>query len=204
MDLTAELTVLPLLFLVLPSSFIEMAKHVAITSWFLLQRSQTNSNTTAFVFWCFHMLGLETKVWPPLCRTLVTYCDLRNHSCQWTVVALLPSWQFFWPLCITTSVVSFILIRTKEFCASKQHCSVHQCLPGVITKMMIFLIVKVNLFYIKLSMFFVLTLQFVSSMGNNWDAFIIWLHCSLVMAYAPHAHLTFIPLILILCCNVGR
>lgn len=40
---------------------------------------------------CFYMLGLETKVWLSLCSILVTYCDLRNDSSRWTVVALLLS-----------------------------------------------------------------------------------------------------------------
>lgn len=103
MDLTAEPSVLPLLLPVLPPSPIDGKAH---SNNFMVPAPKEPDKPEYGSVWCFYMLGLETKVWLPLDSTLVTYCDLRNDSSLWTVVAFLPSRRFFRPLHITISSVS--------------------------------------------------------------------------------------------------
>ncbi|KAJ1436533.1 Protein Line, C-terminal [Sesbania bispinosa] len=96
-------------------------------------------------------------------------------------------------LIASSQVVRKIQLRIHEFdsapskdglSSSKQHSSDHQCLPKIVTEMMILLTVKSEFVQHVAVNALVLTSQFVSTTGNNWDEFIHLLCCSLEMAFA--------------------
>ncbi|KAK7359907.1 hypothetical protein VNO77_01875 [Canavalia gladiata] len=71
----------------------------------------------------------------------------------------------------------------ERFCGSNQH-SVQQCLRKIVTEMIILLTVKSEFVQHVAVNALVLTSQFVSTTGNNWNGFIHLLSCSLEIAIA--------------------
>ncbi|XP_027346543.1 uncharacterized protein LOC113858215 isoform X2 [Abrus precatorius] len=100
-------------------------------------------------------------------------------------------------LIASSQVVTKIQLRIREFdsraetkrapneeqlCSPNYHSSVHQCLPKIVAEMIILLTVKSEFVHHVAVNALVLSSQFVSTTGNNWDRFIHLLCCSLEMA----------------------
>ncbi|KAK2410997.1 hypothetical protein QL285_046328 [Trifolium repens] len=95
-------------------------------------------------------------------------------------------------LIASSQVLRKIQLRIREFdsdsnkeelCDSEQHCSVHQCLPKILTKLVNLLTVKSEFVQHVAVNAFVLTSEFVSTTGNNWDDFIHFLCVSFETAF---------------------
>ncbi|KAK7263071.1 hypothetical protein RJT34_30655 [Clitoria ternatea] len=95
-------------------------------------------------------------------------------------------------LIASSEVVTKIQRRIHEFdkrapneerlCGSNNHSSVCQCLPKIVAEIMVLLTFKSEFVRHVAVNALVLTSQFVSATGNNWDGFIHLLCCSLEMA----------------------
>ncbi|CAL5197659.1 unnamed protein product [Lathyrus oleraceus] len=94
-------------------------------------------------------------------------------------------------LIASSQVVKKIQLRIREFessikeelCSSEKHCSDHQCLPKIVTKMVNLLAVKNEFVQHVAVKALVLISEFVFATGNNWDEFVHLLCCSLEMAF---------------------
>ncbi|CAK8562352.1 unnamed protein product [Lathyrus sativus] len=94
-------------------------------------------------------------------------------------------------LIASSQVVRKIQLRIREYdssnkeelFSSEKHCSVHQCLPKIVTKMVNLLAVKNEFVQHVAVKALVLISEFVFATGNDWDEFVCLLCCSLEMAF---------------------
>ncbi|CAI8609207.1 unnamed protein product [Vicia faba] len=95
-------------------------------------------------------------------------------------------------LIASSQVVRKIQLRIREFDSSsnkeelhgsEEHCSVHQCLLKIVTKMVNLLAVKNEFVQHVAVNALVLISEFVFATGNNWDEFVNLLCCSLEVAF---------------------
>ncbi|XP_039684732.1 uncharacterized protein [Medicago truncatula] len=89
----------------------------------------------------------------------------------------------------SSQVMRKIQLRIHEFDSAsnkedfEQHCSVHHCLPKIVTKMVNLLTVKSEFVQHVAVNALVLTSEFLSTTGNSWAEFIHLLCCSLETAF---------------------
>ncbi|ESW27970.1 hypothetical protein PHAVU_003G248400 [Phaseolus vulgaris] len=130
-----------------------------------------------------------------LCRLLHDY--LRPYTEPWASVAISKEKEKE-ILIASSQVVTKIQLRIREFefdsraevkrapneellCGSNQHSSVDQCLPRIVSEMMVLLTVKSEFVQHVAVNALALTSQFVHTTGNNWAGFINFLCCWLEM-----------------------
>ncbi|QCD81683.1 Protein Line [Vigna unguiculata] len=129
-----------------------------------------------------------------LCRLIDDY--LRPYTESWASVSISKEKEKE-ILIASSQVVTKIQLRIREFdsraemkrapdeerlCGSNQHSSVDQCLPRIITEMMVLLTVKSEFVQHVAVNALSLTSRFVHTTGNNWVRFIHFLCCWLEMA----------------------
>ncbi|WVZ23375.1 hypothetical protein V8G54_001919 [Vigna mungo] len=129
-----------------------------------------------------------------LCRLIDDY--LRPYTEPWASVSISKEKEKE-ILIASSQVVTKINLRIREFdssaevkrapdeeqwCGSNQHSSVDQCLPRIVTEMMVLLTVKSEFVQHVAVNALSLTSRFVHITGNNWVRFIHFLCCWLEMA----------------------
>ncbi|XP_014505808.1 uncharacterized protein LOC106765633 isoform X2 [Vigna radiata var. radiata] len=129
-----------------------------------------------------------------LCRLIDDY--LRPYTEPWASVSISKEKEKE-ILIASSQVVTKIKLRIREFgssaevkrapdeeqwCGSNQHSSVDQCLPKIVTEMMVLLTVKSEFIQHVAVNALSLTSRFVHITGNNWVRFIHFLCCWLEMA----------------------